>query len=156
VRRSVYHSFDSLVNVLPAISLTESFLSFSYRRLTHCTSHCITFFVFLPMTCSPCCSLHRSLLSPADATPATLLAVTFVTLCCRCLIHRTAHCITCFVHLPSSCSPRRSMYRSFLSPADPTSTVLFAASPFWFSCCVFPATPFAVSLVYFNCGHLAC
>jgi hypothetical protein len=123
---------------LPAAPLAESLVSFSYRRHARGAARCIARFFLSTMPRSPRRSLHRSFLSLADVLTTAPLAASFVSFSGRRLARRTARCRACFFLLLTSCPPRRSLHRSFLSPSD-----------------VLPAAPLAESLVSFSGRRLA-
>jgi hypothetical protein len=152
--------FLSLVEVLPAVPLAVSLVSFSCRRLGRRAARCIACFVhslrscprrhsqyrsFLsladdlpaaPLTaspCPPCRSLHRSFLSPADATPAALLAASLVSFSRRRHARRATRCIARFFLPRTTRTPRRLLNRSFHSLFD-----------------ALPAAPLAEALVCFS------
>jgi hypothetical protein len=110
-RRSLRRLFLSFVDVLPAAPLTASLVSL----------HSST-------SCSPRRSLRRLFLSLRDILPAAPLAVTLVSFTCRRLARRAAHCVACFFHSSSSCSPRRSLHCPFLSLFDVLHAALLAKS----------------------------
>jgi hypothetical protein len=88
--------------------------------------------------CLPCHSLRRSFLPLVDALPATPLAASLDSFTRRCHARRAARCIARFFRWSTSCPPRRSLRRSFLSLVD-----------------VLPAAPLAASFVSFARRYLA-
>jgi hypothetical protein len=106
LRSSLDRSFLSLVAVLPTVAVTGSYVSFSWRRVARCSvtrTRCIVRFFLLPPTYSLHCSfVSRAhvfpvaplpvwlILSPADDTPAALLAKSLVSFSRRRHTRRTA------------------------------------------------------------------
>jgi hypothetical protein len=120
-RRSLHCLFRSLLDVLPAAPLAALRVSFSCRPLA-----------------PPRRSLHRSFLSLVDVLPAAPLAESLVSFSCRRHARRAARSVARFFLLSTSCPPRRSLNRSFLSLVDAT-----------------PAAPLAASLVSVSCRRVA-
>jgi hypothetical protein len=133
-RRSLTRSFLSLADVLPAAPLVVSPVFFTRRRLSHRAAVCIARFFLLPMTYPPRRSLHHSFVSLADFLPAVPLVAYLVSFTRRRLARRAARCVTRFFLLLTSCAPRLSLHRSFLSLAD-----------------TLPAAPLAEPLVSLSC-----
>jgi hypothetical protein len=96
-RRSLYRLFRSILGVLPAAPLAVSLVSFPRRRLPRRVARCID-------RSFSCQCLARA-----------PFAASLVSLSCRRLAHRAARCIARFFLLLTSCPPRRSLYRLFLS-----------------------------------------
>jgi hypothetical protein len=73
--RSLYRSFLSHADVLPAASLAVSLVSFAYRRHARRAARCIAWFSRRSISCPRCRSLNRSILSLFHALPAAPLTV---------------------------------------------------------------------------------
>jgi hypothetical protein len=81
---------------------------------------------------------------------AAPLAGSLVSLTGQPLARRTARCIARLFLPPTSCPPRRSLRRLFLSLADILPAVELAVSFVSFSADVLPAAPLAESLISFS------
>jgi hypothetical protein len=118
-RHSLHRSFLSLADALPAVPLAASLVSFTRRRHAR-AARCIAAFFLFPTSCRPCRSLYRSLLSLGDTLPVAPLAESLVPFSRRRHARSAARYTARFFLFSTPCPPRRSLNRSFLSPADDT------------------------------------
>jgi hypothetical protein len=113
--------------------LDESFVSFSCRRLARRAARCITCVFLFTTTCLLRRLLNCPFVSPADNMPAVPLTESLVSFSRRRHTRRAARCIARFFLFSTPCPSRRSLNRSFLSPADNTPAVTLAKSLVSFS-----------------------
>jgi hypothetical protein len=117
-RRSRNRSILSHTDVLPAAPLAASLVSFTCPPLASRAARCFSCFFLLSLSCQPRRSLNRLFPSLADDLSAAPLAALAVSFTSRGVSRGAAHCIARSFLLLSSCAPRWSLHRSFLSLAD--------------------------------------
>jgi hypothetical protein len=94
----LHRLFVLLVDVLPAVPLAASLLSFLRRRLACRATHCVARFFLV-----------------VEVLPASRLAGSLAYFTCLPLPPHATHWIACLFHLWTSCPSCRSLYRLFLS-----------------------------------------